>query len=156
MRGYCTAQRPATQRHSLPLRSPFIKAAQATDQARLPIITPLTMRSMPLTLPSFHRINNISFNLHTVINRCKENKRGRREEKKRDRVRQTYRGRESFIKNNQRPNRSDHTYGSSKSIIITSGFYIAPLAVMIESRNHRRLCEEVTMNDISLSWKQSG
>lgn len=135
MRGYCTAQRPATQRHSLPLRSPFIKAAQATDHAHLPIITPLTMRSMPLTLPSFPRINNISFNLHTVINRCKENKRGRRKE----RVRQTYRGRESFITNNQRLNYSDHTSGSSKSIIIMCGFYITPLIVIIKSRNHQ-LC----------------
>lgn len=71
--------------HPAPLTfpcSPFIKPAQATGQARLPIITPLTMRSMPLTLPSFCRINNISFNLHTVINRLQENKRKEGERRK--------------------------------------------------------------------------
>ena len=49
------------------------------------------MGSMPPTLPSFLTINNISFNLHTVINRQGQNK---RKEKDGKRERERERGRE--------------------------------------------------------------
>lgn len=62
--------------------SPFIKLTQAASRASLSIITPLKIRFIPLILPSFSQINNISFNLHSVINRQRENKRRDRRERK--------------------------------------------------------------------------